>query len=127
MIFRPELVEKILAGEKTITRRKVQYRFSESLLGGKARIKVKLPCRYKEGRAYAIQPGRGQGAVGRLRVVNVSTEELGGGLDWSTSEAEREGFDGWPEFAEYWTKLYGDYDPAQLVHRIEFELVGRAA
>jgi hypothetical protein len=30
---------------------------------------------------------------------------------------------GWPEFAAYWGKLYGDYDPTQLVHRIEFELV----
>jgi hypothetical protein len=58
-----------------------------------------------------------------LWVRSVLRKPLGGGLDWTTSESEREGFPGWPEFAEYWRELYGTYDPTQLVDRIEFELV----
>ena len=40
MIFKPELLAKVLDGTKTMTRRR-------------------LPCRYKVDRWYKAQPGRG--------------------------------------------------------------------
>ena len=49
MIFRPKLVEKVLAGEKTEIRRKVKPGEAE--------------CRYKVGRTYVVQPGQTEAAV----------------------------------------------------------------
>ena len=110
MIFKPELIEKILAGEKTVTRRPVKYDPAGE----------PLPCRYEPGRDYALQPGRGKKAVGRIRVLDVRREPL---AEVDTADARREGFYGGPEFAAYWSKLYGSYDPTELVDRIEFELL----
>lgn len=62
MIFKPELVEKILAGEKIESRRPVKE--------GK-------PCRYRAGRTYAVQPGRTKPGVGQMRVREVKRETLG--------------------------------------------------
>ena len=53
MIFKPELVEKILVGEKTETRRKANPDGSQ---------------RYKPGRTYAVQPGRTEKGVDRTWV-----------------------------------------------------------
>lgn len=119
MIFKPEMVEKILAGQKTVTRRPVKFKM-ELPPGAPAPVKVEQDCRYEVGETYAVQPGRGQKAVARIRILSVSRELL---LALNTLDARREGFDGGPEFAAYWTKLYGSFDPTQLVHRIEFELV----
>lgn len=125
MIFKPEMVEKILAGQKTVTRRPVKL--EDGGYGGA----IFLPCRYEANKTYAIQPvieegpgkGRGGKEVARLFVVRIDRESLGGGLEWSIYEAEREGFEDWPAFREYWTRLYGSYDPTQLVDRIEFQLL----
>lgn len=121
MIFRPELVEKVLAGEKTVTRRPVKTTVNGI---GRATSQMPLnllaPCRYEAGKDYALQPGRGKKAVGRIRVLDVRREPL---AEVDTADARREGFYGGPEFAAYWSRLYGSYDPTQLVDRIEFELL----
>lgn len=109
MIFKPELVEKILAGEKTVTRRRIKHHLE--------------PPRYREGREYAVQPGRGKKAVARIRVKRVSIEPLG---IIDPNEARLEGFATERAFKSYWFQLYGSFDLTQLVHRIEFELVGSA-
>ena len=133
MIFSEPLLTKVLAQEKTVTRRPVKF---ETVDTG---VAIERPCRYKRYASYAIQPviehgpgkGRGGKEVARPFVVRVDRELLGGGLDWSTSEAQREGFGDWPTYREYWIALYGSYNPSQLVDRIEFELlpspVGEAA
>lgn len=116
MIFKPELVEKVLAREKTVTRRPVKYEDT----GFEIRA---MPCRYKVGRTYALQPGRGKKAVGRILIVDVRRVRLGVAATWPRAEANREGFRVWRDLMNYWTGLYGSYDPTQLVDRIEFELV----
>lgn len=131
MIFKPEMVEKILAGEKTVTRRPVKYERIQPFGGFTELVEVARACRYEVGKDYAVQPvieegpgkGRGGKEVARLFVVRIAREPLGGGLDRSISEAEREGFEDWPAFVLYWQGLYGSYDPNQLVDRIEFERV----
>ncbi len=129
MIFREELINKILAGEKTVTRRPVQY---DIVVGA-------LPCHYKPGGGpggtYALQgpPEKGSRARARtipgyrLRVLSVRRERLGApeAADMFTkaAEARGEGFKTWADLADYWRGLYGSYEPDQLVDRIEFELV----
>lgn len=105
MIFRPEIVEKILAGEKTETRRVVKE--------GK-------PCPYKVGRDYAVQRGRTKPGVARIRVLEVRREHLG---QMTHYEALREGFSGTGEFFRYWEKLHGRVVPDLVeVWVIRFEL-----
>jgi hypothetical protein len=103
MIFGEDLLPKVLSGQKTVTRRRDK--------GG--------PCRYAVGKSYAVQPGRGQTAVARLTVTDVSYEPVG----WiDETDAAREGFTTAAEFIAYWQKLYGHYDPDVFVWRIAFEV-----
>ena len=101
MIFGPDLIGKVLDGSKTVTRRRP-------------------PVRYKVGRTYAVQPGRGKPAVGRIRVTAVRTEWLG---EITLHGCRHEGFRDRGEFADYWSKLHGTFDAEEEVAVIEFELV----
>ncbi len=103
MIFKPEMVEKILAGEKTATRRP-----------------AKGQRRYSVGREYAVQPGRGKKAVGRIRIVVTVRERLDRIL---TCEAIEEGFESREAFFAYWRKLYPGSDLTELVDVYAFVLV----
>ncbi len=104
MIFRPDLVEKILAGEKTETRRWLD---------------PNRECRYRAGRSYAVQPGRGRRAVGRIRIKEVYPSTL-----WHVDEdvARREGFGSREAFEKYWRGLHGWWNPGVWVWVIRFEL-----
>jgi hypothetical protein len=83
MIFRPELTEKVLSGEKTETRRPVKEGETE--------------CRYVAGRDYAVQTGRRRRSIGRIAVTDTRKEKLG---EITHEAAVREGFGGagssWP-------------------------------
>lgn len=105
MIFKPELVEKILAGEKTETRRLEK-------LG-------QTQCRYVSGRDYALQPGRTRRAVGRIAITDVRRERLG---EITHEGALREGFPTVREFLAYWRQPHGAEDPEQEVWMIRFKL-----
>jgi len=105
MIFRPELAEKVLAGEKTETRRPVREGETE--------------CRYVPGRDYAVQPGRRRRSVGRIAVTDVRRERLG---EITHEGALREGFPTVRAFLDYWRQLHGRVDPEQEVWMIRFEL-----
>ena len=105
MIFQPELVELILAGRKTQTRRLAGIN----------------DCRYQVGRDYAVQPGRGKKGVARVLVTAVRRETEG---DISLADARAEGFKNRTEFRRYWTALYGRPSvPGRRVWVISFELV----
>lgn len=106
MIFRPELVGLILKGEKTMTRRPAK-------LGEEQ-------CRYRPGRSYAVQSGRGKKATCRMRVLETRLEEAGAITD---GDARLEGFDDRDGFLEYWRDLYGEEAPLdRLVWVIRFEV-----
>jgi hypothetical protein len=125
MRFSEQMLEKVLAGEKTVTRRPVKFNRS-----GKH-----LPARYKvnggPGGAYALQEppeedsnARARTVPGyRLRVVAVDGPllELG---DVTDAEARLEGFVDRISFLGYWQQLYGELNFKQKVWRYEFELVG---
>ena len=104
MIFSGGLHELVMDGRKTVTRRPMQ---------------ADKPCQYHEGRDYAVQPGRGKFAVGRIRVLSVRGEVLS---DIDERDAVAEGFDDVAGFKEKWEALYGEADPEQGVWRLEFEV-----
>jgi hypothetical protein len=104
LIFKPELAKKVLAGEKTETRRLVKDGQAE--------------CRYAPGRDYAVQPGRTKRAIGRIAVADVRREKLG---EITQEGARREGFPTVSAFVDYWRKLHGYVDLEQEVWRIRFE------
>jgi hypothetical protein len=93
MIFRPELVKAILAGKKTQTRRVVKHSEDAS--------------RYRAGRSYALQRGRGMRAVARIDITAVRMEMLHA-ID--EADARNEGFDSRAAFMDYWEALHGNRD-----------------
>lgn len=77
MIFTPRHARAILRGAKTETRRRIRPDEPE--------------CRYQPGQAHAIQPGRGEPAIGRLLIVDVYAQRL---ADMTPADARAEGYDG---------------------------------
>jgi hypothetical protein len=103
MIFGPELVKKVLSGEKVVTRRR--------------------SSRYQEGKVYAVQPGRGKRHVGHIEILSVNREPLLTVI--CSGEPRKEGFTNYGYFFGYWRELHGDVDYQEIVARIAFRLAPR--
>lgn len=115
MIFTPDLAEKILSGEKTQTRRRRTGANPTNARGGW----VDDPCRYKVGRTYAVQPGRGQKAIARIRILSVTAEAM---CDMTEADALAEGFADRQGFVDWWLERYGRGSWLDPVWRITFAL-----
>lgn len=115
MMFRPELAAKVLAGEKTVTRRKSSVNQRSPWYVGRCRLVV--------GCDYAICPGRGLHQVGRVVIDSVRLERLG---VLSEHEARLEGFASAADFDDAWRAINGRYEPATYVWRIEFHVLAGA-
>lgn len=112
MNFRPELAAAIMDGRKTVTRR---------LMSTNPRSPWwRERCGLVVGRDYAVCPGRGKNAVGRVLVQSVNAMSLGHLTD---AEARAEGFTNSIEFEKAWEQINGSYDPFVDVWRIAFVLV----
>lgn len=124
MNFQPELAELVMAGRKTVTRR---------LMSDNPRSPWwKGGCGLKQGRTYAVCPGRGKHAIGRVRVTQVTRERLRGSFGETLGEpggpamdeeARREGFESAVAFKLAWLKINGSYDAMAWVWRVEMEVV----
>lgn len=78
MIFKDKLCQKVLDGTKTQTRRLVK--------DGDFIVDFPMPCvfsgakgnrlRFRENQTYAVQPGRGKHAVGRIGIIKIRRERL---------------------------------------------------
>ncbi len=111
MNFRPELAEKVMRGEKTVTRRLTSDN-PRSPWSAKE-------CGLKVGRTYAVCPGRGKHAIGRARIVGVRMEMLGNITD---DDVSREGFPSIEAFFEAWRAINGPLSNGwDSVWRVEFE------
>lgn len=106
MIFRAEMLAKVLDGSKSETRRPVH---ANDMLS-----------HYRPDKDYAVQPGRGKSAVARLYVTAVERAQL---RDLTDEDARREGFTDGEDFARYWRELYGTFDPYTEVWVIRFTLL----
>lgn len=147
MQFKAELIEQILAGKKTQTRRPVKP--GEKHVGYApgthyAHCVIKTgPDRLKwqVGKTYAVCPGRGKAAVARIKLLNIRREDV---RNISDEDAIAEGFPNrmaqfwfWKTWCEFYDKpgwklfsRYNDHDallsrPAHLYDAwvLEFELV----
>lgn len=116
MIFRPELAEKVMRGEKTVTRRLC----SENPRSPWWRER----CRYREGQRFAVQARRGEKAIGYARVVSVEREPLSAAFKRGRIEAMQEGFDSVAAFRAAFADINGRIHGSMLVWRIQFEVVG---
>ncbi len=115
MIFGKELIGKVLSEEKTVTRRRLKGR--DGLIRYNGRL-----IGYQPDKVYAVQPGRGKKHVGHILVKDVRTEAL---QYITPGDAEEEGFSSRGDFVRYWSMLYGDWNPDELVAVISFELLER--
>jgi hypothetical protein len=111
--FKPELAAKVMSGEKTVTRRLVSRNPRSPWW--------REQCALAVGRDYAVCPGRGKNAIGRVRIVSVDQRHLG---QIDGADARREGFASRAEFREAWAAINGSYSDGERVWRVEFELVG---
>jgi hypothetical protein len=120
VIFRSELSAKVMAGEKTVTRR---------LCSPNPRSPWwRERCRYRVGQRFAVQRGRGkQGkAIGYARVVSVHKERLSDAFKPGRVriEAMREGFPNGTAFRAAFADINGKVHGSTYVWRIEFEVIG---
>lgn len=122
MIFGPKLIPKVLDGTKTQTRRPVKCEWTPATVSVD---EARLPCRYKVGKTYAVQPGRGKRGIARIKVLDVRRERW---RDISVDDAVAEGFGhrdiARPDFLAYVMRLYPGLDLDAECWVIEFELVG---
>lgn len=102
MQFKPEMCQSILDGTKTQTRRLVKPRevsrdgyktvaksWAHVVLGITGyRTWVPYYPKWQVGRTYAVQPGRGRKAIGRIRITAIRREHL---QDMSANDAITEG------------------------------------
>lgn len=110
MNFRPELAAKVMAGEKTVTRRLVS--------DNPASPWWKERCGLVPGRTYAVCPGRGKRAIGRVLVTDATLMQLGVLTD---EEARAEGFADSIAFRKAWCEINGEHVPSAVVWRITFD------
>jgi hypothetical protein len=123
MLFKPELLEKVLRGEKTQTRRiqKDNQWWSD---GNCVAVVRETPKRnitvWRIGQTYAACPGRGKVQQGRIKIKNIRTDWL---TNITEAEARSEGFANRAEFMEAWDKINGAGNRHVMVWILEFELV----
>jgi hypothetical protein len=100
----------VLNGTKTQTRRLVKPGQELTLVGlwpttGTPRYGVTAGLRmiYAEGQTYAVQPGRGQKSVARVRITNIRREDV---RAISETDAKAEGFSSPSQFLRVWCEMH---------------------
>lgn len=129
MLFKPELVARILAGEKTQTRRVNRGEDTAWREGVYPQTDPPIVRLYRRGhilwavgRSYALQPGRGKHAVGRIRITAI--RYCARASDISESDARAEGFATAEEFREVYARINGTGSLEQPCWMLCFSLEG---
>lgn len=104
MMFKKALLEKVLSGEKTQTRRDIKR---------KPGVQV-----FSVGQVIGVRAGYTK-YIGAIRIVRRRQENLG---DISEEDAKKEGCHSVEEFKTIWIKLFGNWDPDQVVWVYDFVL-----
>ena len=116
MIFKQELADKIVAGQKMATRR----RLSDNPRSPWFRDR----CRYSVGQEFTVNPGRGVSRVCSAAITAVYKQALG---EMRPRDAELEGFEflhgGVDSFRGAWAGINGKVDPDEEVWVVEFVLI----
>lgn len=102
-----------MAGEKTVTRRLVSSNPRSPWW--------KQRCSLQPGRTYAVCPGRGKNAIGRVLVTDVHRDVWFGAAALAPEEVRREGFESAEEFDTALARINGKVPIGAVLWRIEFE------
>lgn len=116
MMFTEALAEKIVAGEKTVTRRRLSDNPRSPWYRNHPAGK-----RYPVGKVFTVNPGRGVRRVAECEVTARYRQTL---LAVGPRDARAEGFDDLLAFQEAWRKINGGLDVREVVDVVEFKLVG---
>jgi hypothetical protein len=110
----------VLQRQKQQTRRLVKPNQHLLGVGSKARVMDGARCVYQVGKTYALQPGRGQKAVGRICLMGLRQEFVG---SITEADARAEGFANRAAFLTAWRTIHKTTDALdQMVWVLEFEL-----
>ena len=103
MLFKKDLIERILAGKKTMTSR------------SKKLCEVGDLTNLMANKDYSKQTGK------YLRITKVYRKFLG---EFTVEDSHREGFSGLGKFKSYWEQNIGSWDPTLFlwIHEFEIEL-----
>lgn len=121
MIFQYTL-DALLSGAKTATSRlakpgeSVEYARSGSI----AAVKSHGRDKYRVGKTYAVQPGRTQPAVARIKLLGIKGQRVS---ETSIAEAKQEGFESRKAFFAQWREIHGEDKLNADVWLLTFELV----
>jgi hypothetical protein len=106
-----ETWQQVVAGKKSETRRPVKAwevlhdeKVSTARVG--THMTVYGRTRFAVGAEYAVQPGRGKKAVGRIQVTDITRSERA--MDISPAAARREGFATADAFCAAYARLNGE-------------------
>jgi hypothetical protein len=108
VIFSEAMIELIWSGRKTQTRRLFQDQVA-TVVRRNRRTSTTRPFRPVVGKDYAVQPGRGKRARGRILCTGVRMEMLG---VITPADIHAEGFHRLDALARYWLELHDQGYPA---------------
>ena len=114
MIFQ-QTYQLILDDKKTATRRLINP--NDRLLDNPKRVEVNGRIKWQVGRTYALQPGRGQKAVGRIKITDINKQPLG---QMTIEDAVAEGYPSLDDFRQTWLQIHDQFDPDLAVWVITF-------
>jgi hypothetical protein len=130
MIFISPLFEKVLDGSKTQTRRPVkdgQRLIHIGINGNDKAVKREfngstVRTVWRWGETYAVQPGRGKPAQGRIRITLIRYIDKARHI--TMEDAVAEGFSTPEEFRQRWAEMYGEQALNEPCWALTFEPVG---
>jgi hypothetical protein len=114
--------QQVLSGDKTKTSRLINPHDS-AVTGKDGKIEAVLNNgrdKYRVGKTYAVQPGRGKPAVGRIRLLGIERKVVS---ETNKTEAKQEGYASRQEFFAQWDEIHGAGKRNIEVWMLEFELV----
>ncbi len=103
LLFKEDLMQKVLNGTKVQTRRTSTRR-------------------YTPGKTYAIRTGMVEEARAHVKVLRTWRQQL---RDLTPEDVRKEGFTSFAEFRQAWITIYGQWSPDQYVTAIEFRLLAQ--
>lgn len=102
-MFKRNILKKVLEGKKTVTRRPVERKRGRRIY--EIGEKVGITNRYKKPDNFIV-------------ITRKSRQVLG---DMTEEDARKEGFESLEEFQKAWKRIYGEYNPKQVVWVYEFK------
>ena len=124
MIFKDKLCQKVLDGTKTQTRRLRKDGDYQTYWPMLCVFNRNARLRFRENQTYAVQPGRGKKAVGRIGIFKIRSEFLNA-ITHDDAQAEGVGRS-LAAFADLWDSIHPKgkrWEDNPKVWVLDFELV----